>query len=40
MSNTQDSILISLDQEMTERKTHDNKIHTKISHESVHRAKK
>ena len=33
-------MLISLDQEMTERKTHDNKIHTKISHESVHRAKK
>ena len=38
MSNTQDSILISLDQEMTERKTQDNNIHVKISNESVDRA--
>ena len=38
MSQTKDSILISLDQEMTERKTHDNKIHSKISDESVKRA--
>ena len=35
MSNTKDSILISLDQEMTERKTQDNNIHVKISNESV-----
>ena len=38
MSNTKDSILISLDQEMTERKTQDNNIHVKISNESVERA--
>ena len=38
MSTTQDSLLISLDQEMTERKTEDNNIHVKISNESVKRA--
>jgi len=38
MSQTKDSMLINLDKEMTERKTDDNKIHTKISNESVHRA--
>ena len=38
MSNNKDSILISLDQEMTERKTQDNNIHVKISNESVERA--
>ena len=31
-------MLINLDKEITERKTDDNKIPTKISNESVHRA--
>ena len=38
MSGDKDSILVSLDQEMTERKTEDNNIHVKISNESVKRA--
>ena len=38
MSNTKDSIIISLDQEITERKIEDNNIHVKISNESIKRA--